>query len=101
MTTTAAPEVTWAINWRGDTWTSADLTGRHAAAVAELLGVPPPWDWFDLSEVDPTEGPLQMMALIAAFVCVSQDVQGSAARRAVLAAVTDATLDELADAISV
>jgi len=94
-----ATEADWLIEWRGNTWASTDLTGTHAAAVAEMLGIVPPWDWFDLSELDPTFGPLQTMALIAAFVCVADGVVGNAARRAVLESVKGVTLDELADAI--
>ena len=100
MTDTAVrAEADWFLDWRGQSWSSADLTGQHAAAVAEMLGFPPPWDWFNVADLDPLHGPLQTMSLVAAFVCVSDGVRGSVARQAVLAAIRDASLDELTDAI--
>lgn len=92
-------EPAWHLDWRGRTWSSTDLTGHHAAAVAELLGVAPPWAAFDLADMHPALGPLQTMALIAAFVCVDDDVQGAAARQAILASIKDVTVDELVAAI--
>lgn len=89
----------WFLDWRGDTFDSTQLTGHHAAAVAEMLGFPVPWDWFDISELHPVHGPLPAMSLLAAFVCVSNDVRGTAARVAVLEAIKGATLDELTSAI--
>lgn len=89
----------WFLDWRGQTWDSTQLTGDHAAAVAEMLGFPPPWDWFNLAEIHPAHGPLQTMSLIAAFICVDGDVHGQAARQAVLVAVKDATLDEIVTAL--
>ena len=93
-TSTEAP-AEWVIDWRGNTWKSTDLTGEHASAVAELLNIDPTWDWFDVSELHPARGPLALMALIAAFTCVDQEVVGVAARRAVLDAIKEASLDEL------
>ena len=89
----------WSIEWRGSTWDSADLTGEHAAAVAEMLGIAPPWDWFDPTDLHPALGPLQVMVLIAAFVVVEQGVQGTPARMAVLDAIKETSVDELVDAI--
>lgn len=91
--------VDWTINWRGSTWTSADLTGTHVAVVAEILDVAPPWDWFNARDLHPALGPLQMVSLIAAFTIVEQKVKGVAARRAVLQAVQDAEVDELLAAL--
>lgn len=91
----------WTINWRGTTWTSADLTGEHVAVIAELLDIAPPWEWFNVADLHPAGGPLQMMSLVAAFTIVDADVQGAAARRRVLETVKDATVDELLDALSV
>jgi hypothetical protein len=89
----------WVLDWRGSTWDSSMLTGHHAAAVAEMLGFPPPWDWFDISELHPLHGPLPLISLIAAFTCVEGDVRGTAARTAVLEAIKGVSLDELADAV--
>lgn len=89
----------WFLDWRGETYDSTQLTGHHAAAVAEMLGFAPPWDWFDVSDLHPLHGPLPLMALLAAFVCVDGDVRGSAARKAVLDALKDLTLDELTSAV--
>lgn len=97
MTTTTAP--TWELEWRGRRWSSNDLTGHHAAAAAELLGTPPPWDFFDLSEMHPALGPLQTMTMIAACICVEDDIRGNAARRAVLELLKDIDLEQLADAV--
>jgi len=91
--------VEWTIDWRGSSWDSTMLTGHHAAAVAEMLGFAPPWDWFDVTELHPLHGPLPLMSLIAAFTCVEGDVRGAAARGAVLEAIKDVTLDELAAAV--
>ena len=100
MTDTAVrAEADWFLDWRGQSWSSADLTGQHAAAVAEMLGFPPPWDWFDISELHPLHGPLPLISLIAAFTCVEGDVRGTAARTAVLEAIKGVSLDELADAV--
>ena len=101
MTDTATITPDWTLDWRGDTWHSTDLTGHHAAAVAELMGVDPGWEWFDLAAVNPLRGPLHAMALIAAFLCVEGGVRGRAAREAVLNGIKDATVDELADAIRI
>ncbi len=92
-------DAAWAIDWRDRTWTSHDLTGEHTAVVAELLGIAPSWDWFNPVELHPALGPLQMMALIAAFTIVADDVQGAPARQAVLAALKGNTVDELVAAI--
>lgn len=89
----------WVLEWRGNTWDSTQLTGHHAAAVAEMLGFAPPWDWFDVSDLHPLYGPLPLMSLLAAFACVEGDVRGAAARAAVLETIKDATLEELTDAI--
>ena len=97
MTETMTP--TWTLNWRGQTWTDRDLTGEHAAALAEMMGIAPSWDWFDPSDLHPAMGPLQLIALIAAFVVVADDVHGMAARMAVLNAIRDMSLDELLGAI--
>lgn len=67
--------------------------------MAELLGVAPDWSVTDLTELHPVLGPLQTMALISAFVCVDDDVRGVTARKAVLTAIKDATVDELVAAI--
>lgn len=96
-----ASPVMWTLSWRGSTWRSTDLTGEHCAAVSEMLGVVPSWSMFDLSELNPVLGPLQTMALVAAFVCVADGVRGTAARRAVLDTLKGATADELAASISV
>lgn len=85
----------WTINWRGSTWTSADLTAQHVAVVAELMDIAPPWDWFNAHDLHPALGPLQMVSLIAAFTIVDQRVVGIGARRAVLEATKEATVDEL------
>lgn len=98
-TTTTTEQPLWELQWNGQRWASTDLTGEHAAAVGELLGMPPPWDWFDLSDQHPALGPLQTMSLIAAFICIDEGVRGEAARRAVLDTLKGATLDRLADAI--
>jgi hypothetical protein len=97
--TLIATEPAWFLDWRGRTWASTDLTGHHASAVAELVGVAPDWAVFDVTELHPVLGPLQTMALIAAFICVDDQVHGDTARRAVLEAVKDATVDELVAAI--
>ena len=91
--------VDWTINWRGSTWTSADLTGVHVAVVGELLDVAPPWTWFNVKDLHPALGPLQMVSLIAAFTIVDEQVVGKAARRAVLEAVKEATVDDLLAAL--
>lgn len=91
--------MTWAINWRDHTWTSDDLTGEHTAVVAELLGIAPSWDWFNPAELHPALGPLQLMALIAAFTIVADDVRGNPARQAVLTTLKGATVAELVEAI--
>lgn len=91
--------VEWSIEWRGSTWTSADLTGDHVAVVAELLDIAPPWDWFNVSDLHPALGPLQMVSLVAAFTIVEQQVVGKAARRSVMEAVKEATVDELLAAL--
>ena len=90
----------WSLTWHGSTWTDQDLTGHHAAAVAEMLGIVPPWNWFDLTELHPVDGPLQVMALIAAFTVINDDVRGAAARTAVLETIKDATVDDLLAAIN-
>lgn len=91
--------VDWSINWRGSTWTSADLTAQHVAVVAEVLDIAPPWSWFNVADLHPALGPLQMVSLVAAFTIVEQQVVGVAARRAVLEAVKEATVDELLAAL--
>jgi hypothetical protein len=90
----------WSLTWQGRTWTNRDLTGEHAAAVGEMLGMSPTWDWFDMTELHPALGPLQVMALIAAFVVVDDGVQGTAARIRVLDAIKGATVDDLLEAIN-
>lgn len=89
----------WTLTWQGRTWSDRDLTGEHAAAVAELIGAAPTWDWFDLSDIHPAMGPLQVMALLAAFVVVDDGVHGTAARIAVLNAIKEATVDDLLAAV--
>jgi len=100
MTDTATAPA-WTLVWQGSTWTDQDLTGHHAAAVAEMLGVSPTWDWFDLSDIHPAFGPLQTMVLIAAFVVIDGDVRGTAARVAVLEAIKDATVEQLVEAVQI
>ena len=90
----------WSLTWDGRTWTNRDLTGEHAAAVGEMLGVAPTWDWFDLSELHPAMGPLQVMVLLAAFTVVADGVRGTAARVAVLDIVKATTVDDLLEAIN-
>ena len=89
----------WSLTWQGQTWTNRDMTGDHAAAVAEMIGAPPGWDWFDLSELHPARGPLQVMSLLAAFVVVAEGVQGTAARVTVLNTIKEATVDVLLAAV--
>ena len=101
MTDTITEATAWTIDWRGHTWHSTDLTGNHAAAVAELLGVDPGWEWFDVAALHPARGPLHVMALVAAFLCIDSDVRGMAARTAVLAGVKEATVDELVAAVHI
>ena len=101
MTDTATQAPEWTIDWRGNTWHSTDITGHHAAAVAELLGIDPGWEWFDVASLHPARGPLHVMTLIAACVCVDTDVRGAAARTAVLATIKEATIDELIAAVRV
>jgi hypothetical protein len=90
----------WTLTWNDKTWTDHDLTGEHAAAVGEMLGVSPTWDWFDLSELHPAMGPLQVMALLAAFVVVDEGVKGTAARVAVLDMIKRASVDDLLEALT-
>lgn len=91
----------WALNWQGKRYTSADLTGEHCAVIAELLGTAPSWDVLDVRALHPALGPLQVMALLAAFRIVEEQVQGAAARQAFLAMVKQSTVAELLEAIEI
>lgn len=99
--TRSAPADEWALGWRGREWSSQDLTGDHLAVVAELLGVAPGWSVVDVRAMHPALGPLQTMALIAAFVIVADEVRGMSARQAVLDIVRGASVAELLGAIRV
>lgn len=102
MTDTATvPDVLWRIDWRGRSWNSNELTGQHAAVIAELLDTPPSWEWMHPALMHPGYGPLQTMSLIAAFVVIDDEVVGKSARAAVLKAVQEATADELLAAVTI
>jgi len=96
-------ERVWSLEWRGRTFRSSELSGRHAAVVAELLGAPPQWATFvpARDEMHPAAGPLQTIALLAAFTIVADGVTGDDARRKIMDTFTEATVDELVDAIRI
>lgn len=97
--TDTATQTAWRLEWRDRIWSSTDLTGDHVAAISEMVGVAPSWEWTDPRLFSPAFGPLQTMALIAAFIVVEDGVVGAKARTAVLDVVREATVDELVAAI--
>lgn len=73
MSTAVATEWAWRITWQGKSWTDADLTGQHLAALALISGD----DRFESLQVSedeirayPALGHQRLMNMLGALVAV-------------------------------
>lgn len=57
----------WSIQWRGNTYGEADVTGQHLAVLALIAGT----DDFESLDIDPRHGHQRLMMMIAAVAAVA------------------------------
>lgn len=106
MSTAVATEWSWRITWQGKSWTDADLTGQHLAALALISGD----DRFETLQVSedeirayPALGHQRLMNLLGALVVVdTADTFGDDRDElaAALAEISEAKADEILGCVS-
>lgn len=80
----------WRVTWGDRSWTEDDLTGRHLSLIVVGLGA-------DTWDIAPTKGPMHLMAVLAACVCV----ESGASYGDVLAEMMTTPASALVDALTV
>ena len=94
----------WSIQWRGNTYGEADVTGQHLAVLALIAGT----DDFESLDIDPRHGHQRLMMMIASVVAVASveslgadadedDIAGQVAHA--VAEVSAASVDEILGAL--
>lgn len=78
----------WRVAWGKESWTEDDLTGRHLSLIVVGLGD-------DTWAVEPTKGPMHLMAVLAALVCVSSGREYGDVLAELMAAPAAALVDAL------
>jgi hypothetical protein len=61
----SAQQLMWRLTWGDAEWTTADMTGGHAALICFGLGG-------DSWELNPTAGPIHLIAVLAAFISLAE-----------------------------
>ena len=56
----------WLLTWGERSWSAEDLTGRHLTLIAVGLGG-------DTWEIEPSRGPVHLIARLAAFIAVADN----------------------------